>query len=321
MRERAQALFLRVQAEICNALEHADGVERFATENWTRSDDGGGHGGGGVTRVLKRGAIFEQAGVNFSAVEGTLPESMVKKLLGRDGTAPFFATGVSLVLHPYSPHIPTTHANFRFLEVSDQQWFGGGADLTPFVLYDEDAAHFHGTLKSACDRMDSEFYPCFKQWCDEYFLIPHRGETRGIGGVFFDYLGRTVTPPADRESSSPRVTLGRKYPLSEFFPFLETVSRSFLPAYLPIIERRRAAASNEDEKEFQLLRRGRYAEFNLVYDRGTQFGLATGGRTESILMSLPPLVRWEYEAPVPTAPQMVALLEAVRRPRDWVSLT
>ena len=266
----AQAFFESLQAEICAGLAAADGRAQFREDRWER-----GGGGGGLSRVLESGGVFEKAGVNFSAVHGQFTPEFIASQgqhLPGDGLD-FFATGVSLVLHPRNPFVPTTHANFRFLRRGQACWFGGGADLTPFYPEREDVVHFHRTWKQVCDRHDAEFYPRFKKWCDEYFYLPHRDETRGIGGIFFDQLMRS----AKRD-----------------FVFVQDAGRTFLSSYLPIVERRKDTPFGERERNFQLVRRGRYAEFNLLYDRGTIFGLKTDGRAESILMSLPPLVRWDY---------------------------
>lgn len=284
LKHRAQEFFSGLQDQICRALEEADGQTRFREDNWQREG-----GGGGRTRVIENGAVFEKGGVNFSAVAGVLPEEFAAKIgqevpnaTGRE----FFATGISLVLHPRNPYVPTVHANFRYLEKGNAAWFGGGADLTPYYPVREDVVHFHQTLKTACDRHGAELYPRFKAWCDEYFFIRHRNETRGVGGVFFDYL-------ADEPEAR--------------FAFVRDVGGAFLPAYLPIIEKRRNKSFGERERQFQLIRRGRYAEFNLVYDRGTVFGLETRGRTESILMSLPPLASWVYDyKPEPGTPESEA---------------
>ncbi len=293
MRNRARAKVEQLQDTICAAIERLDGRARFREDLWQRPG-----GGGGRTRVLEGGEVFEKAGVNVSAVHGELPEALQTALHGEG--AEFFATGVSLVLHPRNPHVPTTHANFRYLERGDAGWFGGGADLTPYVLVDEDAAHFHRVLGEACDRHDPAYYPRFKKWCDEYFFLPHRKEARGVGGLFFDYL----KPDADRD-------------LESLFAFWSDVGDSFLPAYAPIVERRVDTPWGEPLRTWQLQRRGRYVEFNLVYDRGTLFGLKTEGRIESILMSLPPLVRWDYAIePSPGTPE-ARLLEVLREPRDW----
>jgi coproporphyrinogen III oxidase len=268
LREQAAKYFASLQDRICRALEEADGNAHFREDEWSREG-----GGGGRTRIMEDGAVFEKAGVNFSAVEGELPEAFAAKIELGEGRS-FFATGVSLVLHPHNPHVPTVHANFRYLEKGDAAWFGGGTDLTPYYPVRGDVIHFHQTLKDACDRHDPNYYPRFKKWCDDYFFIKHRQETRGVGGIFFDYLQGN---------------------LESLFAFVQDVGEAFLPAYLPILNVRKDSLYTEREREFQLLRRGRYVEFNLVYDRGTIFGLETRGRTESILMSLPPLARWTYD--------------------------
>lgn len=290
MRSQTQEFFLYLQDKICRALEEVDGEARFREDKWQREG-----GGGGRTRVMEEGAVFEKAGVNFSAVEGLMSEEFAKKIElgeGRD----FFATGISLVLHPRNPYAPTVHANFRYLEKGDARWFGGGADLTPYYPFREDARHFHLKLKEACDKHDPGHYPRFKKWCDEYFFLKHRNETRGVGGIFFDYL------QGDMES---------------LFAFVKDAGEAFLPAYLPIVERRIHHDYGEREREFQLIRRGRYVEFNLVYDRGTIFGLETRGRTESILMSLPPLARWVYDyKPEPDSPEAEAW--TYFKPQDWL---
>jgi coproporphyrinogen III oxidase len=263
--------------------------------------------------VIADGALFEKAGVNVSDVHGELRPEMAKALPG-DGLA-FRATGLSLVLHPRSPRVPTVHANVRHIQHGATSWFGGGTDLTPYYVVPADAAHFHRTLESACGRHHPSFYPRFKHWCDDYFFIPHRGEPRGVGGIFFDYLG------AGAEATAGQPPLGPPSPVEAdaeaVFTFLREVGDAILPAYLPIVERRRAEAWGERERRWQLLRRGRYVEFNLVYDRGTVFGLRTDGRVESILMSLPPEARWEYgQAPEPGSPE-AASLDAIRSKADW----
>jgi len=288
-REDIQARFQQLQDEICQALEQADGTARFREDAWQRPG-----GGGGRTRVMQQGALFEKAGVNFSAVWGELPDALAAKMPA--GPKQFFATGLSLVLHPQSPRVPTCHANFRYFERGEAFWFGGGADLTPYYPVLEDVRHFHRTLQRACDAHDPSYYPRFKKWCDEYFFIKHRNETRGVGGLFFDNLS------GDKDA---------------LFRFVSDCGAAFLPAYLPIAERRRGEAYGERERGFQLVRRGRYVEFNLVYDRGTLFGLETQGRTESILMSLPPLVRWEYDFPIEPGSEEASLAEYLR-PRDWL---
>jgi coproporphyrinogen III oxidase len=297
---RAAARYADLQASICAALEAVDGEGRFSTDRWERAG-----GGGGVSRVLADGAVFEKAGVNWSDVEGELPQDFAAQLPGEGRR--FRATGVSLVIHPRSPMVPTTHANFRFLQKGEAAWFGGGADLTPYYLWREDAEHFHRTLAGACDaHAPVGDYPRFKQWCDEYFFIKHRGETRGVGGIFFDYLGKAAGMPRAADAE-----------LEAAFALAGGCGDAFVPAYVPIVERRRDEAYGETERRWQLVRRGRYAEFNLVYDRGTTFGLRTGGRIESILMSLPPLVRWDYDVQ-PPGPREAELLDVLRTPVDWL---
>ena len=301
--DRAAAFFQELQAEICAALEQEDGRSTFSADRWTREG-----GGGGLSRVLTEGAAFEKGGVGWSLVEGQLPEDYAKQIPGEGRD--FRATGVSLVIHPRSPLVPTTHANFRFLEKGDKQWFGGGADLTPYYLFREDAVHFHHTLKQACDRhAPIGDYPRFKKWCDDYFYLPHRDEARGVGGVFFDYL----------DGSSPG---GEGSPVDEemekTFAFVRDAGRAFLAAYMPIVQRRRNIEYGEAERQWQLYRRGRYVEFNLLHDRGTVFGLKTGGRTESILMSLPPLVRWDYDVQAAPGSPEAELMSALV-PTDWLA--
>ncbi len=296
LRERAEAFFKALQDEICSALEQLDGAARFREDLWEREG-----GGGGRTRVIADGRVFEKGGVNFSAVHGLMPEKLAARMMpGEDRN--FYATGISLVIHPRNPMVPTVHANFRYLEQGSSTWFGGGADLTPYYPYREDVIHFHRTLKAACDEHHPDYYPRFKQWCDEYFFLPHRNETRGVSGIFFDYL------KADEHTD-----------LEAIFAFVQTAGRAFLPAYLPIVERRQHEPYGETEREFQLIRRGRYVEFNLVYDRGTVFGLETRGRTESILMSLPPLAKWLYDyRPVPGSREAEAMTYFT--PQDWLGL-
>jgi coproporphyrinogen III oxidase len=290
--------FLRdLQDRICNALEKADGGTRFVEDAWARSA-----GGGGRTRVLKNGTVFEQGGVNYSRVTGDkLPPSATAhrpQLAGRQWTA----TGVSLVIHPKNPYVPTSHASVRYFEADRPGeepvwWFGGGFDLTPFYPFDEDCVHWHGVARDLCAPFGEAVYAKYKKWCDEYFYLKHRDETRGVGGLFFDDLG---------EGGFERC-----------FGFMQAIGNGYLDAYLPIVERRKDMPWGEREREFQLYRRGRYVEFNLVYDRGTLFGLQSGGRTESILMSLPPRVRYEYGyAPAPGSPE--ARLAEYLKPREWV---
>jgi len=287
-REQPESYFKNLQERIANAVEELDG-NKFLEDVWTREG-----GGGGRTRILEDGSVFEKAGVNFSSVHGNLPEDFAAKIPVGSGTG-FFATGVSLVFHPRNPMVPAVHANFRYLEKGESGWFGGGMDLTPVYPYVEDAQHFHQVIKASCDRHNPEYYPRFKKWCDEYFFLKHRGEMRGIGGVFFDYL-----------KDDPERT----------FAFIRDLGDSFPEAYVPIARRRCNEAFGEKERRYQLYRRGRYVEFNLLYDRGTIFGLETKGRTESILMSLPPLVRWVYDLKLqPGSPEAKAL--EFFQPREW----
>ncbi len=292
--DRAAKFFQELQTDICRGLADADGAKEFGADAWQRPG-----GGGGVARVLEGGALFEKAGVNWSNVDGELPVELADQMPGTGRS--FRASGVSMVLHPHSPMVPTTHANFRCIEKGGTVWFGGGADLTPYYLNKDDAEHFHRTLADACDRhAPIGDYPRFKTWCDEYFYLPHRGETRGVGGVFFDYLGAKSEHPAE-----------------DIFAFVQDLGRSFLQAYVPIAQRRQVEPFGETERMWQLRRRSRYVEFNLIYDRGTLFGLKTNGRIESILMSLPPLVRWDYDVmPQPGSPE--AELIAALRPTNWL---
>lgn len=319
-RIRVKQFMLELQDQICSTLEQVDGISKFQEDAWQREE-----GGGGRTRVLRDGGIFEQGGVNFSEVWGKqLPPSILTQRPEAAGHE-FYATGTSMVLHPRNPYIPTVHLNYRYFEAGPVWWFGGGADLTPYYPFAEDAAHFHRTLKGACDQHHPEYYPAFKLWCDEYFYLKHRGESRGVGGLFFDYQdgqgslyrGPDQNGPAAQYSQQVGELKSRSW--EDLFQFVVSCGQAFLPAYVPIIERRRQHEYGERERNFQLYRRGRYVEFNLVYDRGTIFGLQTNGRTESILMSLPPLVRWEYsyqpEANTPEA----ELYETFLKPQDWVN--
>jgi coproporphyrinogen III oxidase len=291
MKDRAEALFRDLQQRICQRLAALEtSGKSFSIDSWERPG-----GGGGISRVLEGGEVFERAGVNFSLVHGDMRAELAAQLPG-EGSG-FVATGVSLVIHPRSPRVPTTHANVRYLQRGSVGWFGGGADLTPYYLEEDDARHFHGALKAACDRFDPAYYPKFKAWCDDYFFLKHRKETRGVGGIFFDYL---------------------QSDLARHLDLVGAVGEAFLDAYVPIVERRRDQPYGEAERSWQLLRRGRYVEFNLVYDRGTQFGLMTDGRAESILMSMPPLCRWAYDVrPAEGSPE-AALLDVLRTPRAWV---
>ncbi|MEN6082563.1 oxygen-dependent coproporphyrinogen oxidase [Chromobacterium piscinae] len=296
--DAVKSFLLDLQDRICAALEQADGKAQFAEDAWSREA-----GGGGRSRVLADGGVFEQAGVNFSHVYGdALPASATAhrpELAGRR----FEAMGVSLVIHPSNPHVPTSHANVRFfIAEKDGEppvwWFGGGFDLTPYYPQQEDAVHWHTVARDLCAPFGGEVYPRYKKWCDEYFHLKHRNEARGIGGLFFDDLN--------------------EWGFDKSFAFTRAVGDGYLDAYLPIVARRKEQAWGDRERQFQLYRRGRYVEFNLVWDRGTLFGLQSGGRTESILMSMPPLVRWEYGyQPEPGSPE-AELYTDFLPPRDWV---
>jgi coproporphyrinogen III oxidase len=302
--ERVKSYLLQLQDQICASLEAEDGSGRFKEDLWEREA-----GGGGRTRVLEQGDVFEQAGVNYSHVFGNrLPPSATAarpELEGRD----FQAMGLSLVIHPRNPYVPTSHANVRFFiankpdaskdENDSIWWFGGGYDLTPYYPNLDDVVHWHETARETCLPFGDDVYPRYKKWCDDYFYLKHRNETRGVGGLFFDDLN---------EGGFERC-----------FDFMQTIGNSYLPAYLPIVKHRKQTEYGDDERAFQLYRRGRYVEFNLVYDRGTLFGLQSGGRTESILMSLPPLVSWRYDyQPEPGSAE--AELNEYLRPRDWLAL-
>jgi len=295
--ERVEARLRDLQDRICAALEAADGGGRFVEDLWQRAE-----GGGGRSRVLKNGAVFEQGGVNFSRVEGAqLPPSASAhrpELAGRSWTA----LGVSLVLHPHNPYVPTTHMNVRYFEAradgaETAWWFGGGFDLTPYYPFDDDVRDWHRVARDLCAPFGADVYARYKRWCDEYFYLKHRAETRGVGGLFFDDLSA--------------------WGFERSFAFQQAVGNGFIDAYVPIVENRKRIPFGEREREFQLYRRGRYVEFNLVYDRGTLFGLQSGGRAESILMSLPPRVRFEYGyAPEPGSVE--ARLADYLKPRDWI---
>jgi len=280
-------LMRAIQADLCAGLEAFDGRGRFGRDEWKREG-----GGGGVTRVLVDGDVLEKAGVGFSQVHGHLPEAFAKEIPG-SGTA-FSATGVSVVLHARSPHVPAAHMNFRYLEHGEKSWFGGGADLTPFYFHAEDKEHFHGVWKKVCAEFpDVADYPAWRDACDRYFYLPHRNERRGVGGIFFDYLFVEDAKRRDRVAE-----------------FVGRAGRALLDAYVPIARRRLKTPVTEAQLRWQEIRRGRYVEFNLLYDRGTIFGLKTGGRTESILMSLPPRVRWGYsEVPADGSPESALLKE------------
>ena len=300
MKDKFYNYILELQNTITSKLEEIDGEASFKEDIWERAE-----GGGGRTRVIENGAVFEKGGVNISAVHGELPESMRNYFKVRD--ADFFACGLSLVLHPKNPMVPTVHANWRYFEMYDKQgnivdqWFGGGQDLTPYYLFDEDAAHFHTVCKRACDAHHPEFYPTYKKKCDAYFWNAHRGEARGIGGLFFDYCR------ASREMS-----------MHQWYNFVAEVGNSFLEAYVPVVEKRKQLEYSKEQRDWQEIRRGRYVEFNLVHDKGTLFGLKTNGRIESILMSLPPHVQWKYDHHPEVGSEEARLINILQNPKEWV---
>ncbi|MCU7842946.1 MAG: oxygen-dependent coproporphyrinogen oxidase [Candidatus Thiodiazotropha sp. (ex Monitilora ramsayi)] len=293
-----------LQQDICCALEEEDGKEKFIEDSWQR-EPGEHLGGGGVSAVIRDGNVFEQAGVNFSHVTGSqLPGSATAHRPELAGRA-FEAMGLSLVIHPRNPYVPTSHANVRFFIAEKEGedpvwWFGGGFDLTPYYGFDEDCHHWHKTAKAACVPFGDDVYAKYKAWCDEYFYLKHRQEPRGIGGLFFDDLN--------------------EWGFDASFDFMQSVGDHYVPAYLPIVRKRRETPFGERERNFQLYRRGRYVEFNLVYDRGTLFGLQSGGRTESILMSLPPIVRWQYNWQPEPGSEEARLYEHYLKPRDWIDV-
>ena len=299
-RERVITLMKEGQRKLVEAFEAIDGT-KFKEHNWQHKE-----GGGGTARVMENGTVFEKAGINTSAVYGQcVPPSLAKKHQGIEGQ-PFFATGISMVLHPKNPYVPTFHANYRYFEVSDEHssantfWFGGGADLTPNYAFEEDIIHFHETLKAQCDRHNKDYYPEFKKFCDEYFFIKHRNEMRGISGIFFDEL------------DSPN-----QAKFEQNFAFVSDGIETIAKAYLPIIEKRKDIPFGENERSWQLYRRGRYVEFNLVYDRGTLFGLQTGGNIEAILMSLPAVAHWRFDYKPQEGSEEEKMLKYLQ-PREWV---
>jgi coproporphyrinogen III oxidase len=300
MKQRFSTYIDKLQDRICSALEEIDGAARFQIDNWERPG-----GGGGQSRVLENGAVFEKGGVNVSKVYGQLPEPMKAYLKVVQGD--FFACGISLVIHPNSPLVPTVHANFRYFELYDNnkkvvdQWFGGGIDLTPYYLFDEDVVHFHQQCKSVCDAHDPAFYQTFKDKCDRYFWNTHRNEARGVGGLFFDYCR------ASDERS-----------IEQWFDFVTAAGDAFLDCYTPIVNKRKDLPFGPEQRNWQELRRGRYVEFNLIHDKGTLFGLKTQGRIESILMSLPPAVQWKYNvSPAPDSEEE-RLVRVLQKPINWI---
>lgn len=329
MRNRFEKFIMKVQHDFCRALEQVEmdhatlGINdaeesvrptKFNIDRWERKE-----GGGGITCIMEDGEVFERAGVNISVVQGFLPPAAVAQMKSRgrefhskEGKGlPFFAAGVSSVIHPRNPHVPTVHFNYRYFEVEDWDevnqckrktwWFGGGTDLTPYILHEEDAVHFHSSLKSACDAHGKNLYPKYKKWCDDYFVVTHRNERRGVGGIFFD----DVDYP-DQESA---------------FNFVKSCAKSVIPCYIPLVRRRKDSAYDYSDREWQLIRRGRYVEFNLVYDRGTKFGLMTpGSRIESILMSLPKTANWKYNHVPVQGTKEFKLLQVLKEPKEWVTV-
>lgn len=301
MKDKFYNYIVGLQDSITSQLESLDGKALFREDLWERPE-----GGGGKTRVIENGNVFEKGGVNISAVHGALPKSMQSYFGVQE--ADFFACGLSLVLHPVNPFVPTVHANWRYFEMYNKQgdivdqWFGGGQDLTPYYLFDEDALHFHTICKEACDKHHPDFYTTYKNKCDEYFYNSHRKEARGIGGLFFDYC------KASEEMS-----------MDQWYNFVTEVGDSFLTSYVPIVKRRKEMSYSKDQRNWQEIRRGRYVEFNLVHDKGTLFGLRTNGRIESILMSLPPVVQWAYDHHPVKGSEEARLLSVLKEPKDWVA--
>ncbi len=300
MKDKFYSYIQELQDKITAKLEQIDGKARFQEDLWKRPE-----GGGGRTRVIENGDVFEKGGVNISGVHGKLPKSMQNYF--NVGDVDFFACGLSLVIHPKSPMVPTVHANWRYFEMYDNdgkiidQWFGGGQDLTPYYLFEEDATHFHSTCKTACDKHNPDFYPNYKKRCDSYFYNTHRNEARGIGGLFFDYCKATNDTT-----------------MTDWYNFVTEVGNSFLEAYVPIVEKRKALDYTQVQRDWQEIRRGRYVEFNLVHDKGTLFGLKTNGRIESILMSLPPHVQWVYDHNPEAGSEEEKLIHVLQNPKDWV---
>ncbi|WP_306565887.1 oxygen-dependent coproporphyrinogen oxidase [Flavobacterium lindanitolerans] len=300
MKNKFYAYIQTLQDKITAELERVDGQATFRQDLWERPE-----GGGGRTRVIENGAVFEKGGVNISAVHGSLPQAM--QTYFKVGDVDFFACGLSLVIHPKNPMVPTVHANWRYFEMYDKegntvdQWFGGGQDLTPYYLFEQDARHFHQTCKSACDKHHPDFYSKFKKQCDAYFWNAHRNEARGLGGLFFDYCKAS-----------------EDFMLDNWYDFVTEVGNSFLEAYVPIVEKRKNLEYTPENRNWQEIRRGRYVEFNLVHDKGTLFGLKTNGRIESILMSLPPHVQWVYDHHPEAGSEEEKLINILQNPIDWI---
>lgn len=300
MKDKFYAYIQGLQDTITSALEAVDGQAKFQEDLWKRAE-----GGGGRTRVIQNGAVFEKGGVNISKVHGALPRDMQDYFKVKE--ADFFACGLSLVLHPKSPMVPTVHANWRYFELYNKQqglmdqWFGGGQDLTPYYLFEEDAVHFHSVCKKACEAHHPDFYHTYKKQCDTYFWNAHRDEARGVGGLFFDHCKATDT-----------------FGMEDWFNFVTGVGDSFLEAYLPIVQKRKEHSYTQQQREWQEVRRGRYVEFNLIHDKGTLFGLRTKGRMESILMSLPPQVQWKYDHHPEQGSEEEKLIHVLQNPKAWV---
>ena len=300
MKDKFYKYIQELQDVITAKLEEVDGKAKFQEDIWKREE-----GGGGRTRVIENGSVFEKGGVNISGVHGKLPKSMQDYF--KVDEVDFFACGLSLVLHPKNPFVPTVHANWRYFEMYNERgeiidsWFGGGQDLTPYYLFEEDASHFHTVCKTSCDRHNDGFYKSYKQKCDEYFYNPHRNEGRGIGGLFFDYCKKS-----------------EEMTMRNWYNFVAEVGNSFLEAYVPIVEKRKNLVYTQEQRKWQEIRRGRYVEFNLVHDKGTLFGLRTNGRIESILMSLPPHVQWVYNHHPKKGSEEAKLLEVLKEPKEWV---
>ncbi|KAF9449912.1 coproporphyrinogen III oxidase [Macrolepiota fuliginosa MF-IS2] len=349
MRQRVEEYINELQDQIVTAFEKLDpNSPPFKRDSWIRAQGGSGrscvfaaHPGDEAQSIDPHESILEKAGVNISIVHGVLPPAAIKQMRAdhtsmplpdRPEGLPFFAAGISLVVHPRNPHAPTVHANYRYFEITEPEpedkddptsspkviawWFGGGSDLTPSYLYEEDAVHFHSTLKNACDAHGPQLYPAFKKWCDEYFFIPHRSETRGIGGLFLDDLNE-----GNHQRLRPADEIKRPVTPEEIFAFIQDLGDAFVPSYLPLLTLRHSTPYTPQHRRWQLLRRGRYVEFNLVYDRGTKFGLMTpGARIESILMSLPETARWEYMSDLGSGEgtEEAKLTQVLREPRAWV---
>ena len=300
MKERFSGYINQLQDRITSKLEEIDGTSHFQIDDWNRPG-----GGGGQSRIIENGNVFEKGGVNVSNVFGELPDSMKSYL--KVEHRHFFACGISLVIHPKNPMVPTVHANFRFFELYDDnqtivdQWFGGGLDLTPYYLFDEDVVNFHQQCKSVCDAHDPSFYQTFKKKCDDYFWNTHRNEARGVGGLFFDYCR------ANNERT-----------IEQWYDFVTNTGDAFLACYTPIVEKRKDLPFNAEQRQWQELRRGRYVEFNLIHDKGTLFGLKTNGRIESILMSLPPTVQWKYKATPKPNSEEERLVRILQHPKNWL---